>query len=107
MRPPGGPTLDMMDYAADIDVYQLWANMICFNEARMEVTRQYYVVYASRRFGHNYSRNLDDVRKEYADKLVMDMVNPPIIADAMGDEVLVARFKDEGEIMPFVKAVVG
>ena len=52
-------------------------------------------------------RKAKGMTRENAEKLVMDMVNPPIIADAMGDEVLVARFKDEGEIMPFVKAVVG
>ena len=107
MRPPGGPTLDMMDYAADIDVYQLWANMICFDEARMDTSRKYFVVYASRRKEHYYSTSLEEVKDRYREHIVMELKNPEVIAPAMGDDVLVARFKNEEDIMPFVQAVIG
>lgn len=107
MRPSGGPTLDMMNFAADINVYQLWANMICFDEARMDVEKKYFVVYSARRKDGQYGISYEDIKNEYGDKIVMDYTNPEVIAGAMGDNVLVARFKTQEEIWPFVHKVIG
>lgn len=107
MRPPGGPTLDMMDYAFDIDVYQLWANMVCFNEARIWAQAKYYVVYAARRKDGHYAMNLEDVKNEYGGAIVMQQRNPEVIAGAMGDDVLVARFENQEAIKPFIHKVIG
>lgn len=107
MRSPGGPTLDMMDFSCDIDVYQLWANMICYGEARMNIEHKYYVVYASRRKSHIYRDSLEEVKNRYSQYIVMEMENPEVIAGAMGDNVLVARFKNKEEVWPFIHAVIG
>ena len=50
MRPPGGYTPDMMNFANDIDVYQIWANMITYNKGFYNKdSRPYCCVYAARR----------------------------------------------------------
>ena len=36
MRPPGGYSPDMMNYANDIDVYQIWADMVCYDKGRFD-----------------------------------------------------------------------
>ena len=38
MRPAGGYTADMMNYAHETDVYQIWADMVCYDERRKPET---------------------------------------------------------------------
>ena len=49
MRPPGGWTVDMWNYANDIDMYREWANVVVHGRFDAPVTRPYNVLYASRR----------------------------------------------------------
>ena len=34
MRPAGGYTPDMINYANSVDCYQIWADMVCYDEVR-------------------------------------------------------------------------
>lgn len=107
MRTPGGITPDMMNYAADINIFDIYANMVCYDEARVDTTyKKYYCVYASRRKEHHYSTSLEDVKNRYAANIVTTFTNAPAIATAMGDYVLVARFENEEDIIPFVNSVI-
>lgn len=48
MRPPGGYTPDMMNYANDIDVYKIWANMVAYDHGYFDPShRPYYCVYTA------------------------------------------------------------
>ena len=49
MRPPGGYTPDMMNYAHQTDVFQIWADMVAFDEARKPQGVSAYCAYAGRR----------------------------------------------------------
>ncbi|MDD6005178.1 MAG: ATP-grasp domain-containing protein [Firmicutes bacterium] len=107
MRTPGGITPDMMNYAADINIFDIYANMVCYDEARIDTThKKYYCVYASRRKEHHYNTSLEDVKNRYAANIVTTFTNAPAIATAMGDYVLVARFENEEDIIPFVNSVI-
>ncbi len=53
MRPPGGYTPDMMNYAHQTDVFQIWADMVAFDEARKPQGVSAYCAYAGRRDGKN------------------------------------------------------
>lgn len=106
MRSPGGPTPDMMNYSSDIDVFKIWANMICYDEARIPCeNKKYYVVYAARRDEHEYEHTVDEVASWYKDNLVMNQRMPAVLAGAMGDWIMMARFENEEEIIPFIKNV--
>ena len=107
MRTPGGITPDMMNYAADINIFDIYAKMVCYDEARIDTThKKYYCVYASRRKEHHYNTSLEDVKNRYAANIVTTFTNAPAIATAMGDYVLVARFENEEDIIPFVNSVI-
>ena len=56
MRPAGGYTPDMINYANSVDCYQIWADMVCYDEVRNLNLNgpKYYCVYASRRDCHKY-----------------------------------------------------
>ena len=99
MRPPGGYTPDMMNFANNIDVYQIWANMVVYNEGRFDKnSRPYHCVYAARRDEHKYVYSYDEVVAKYADKIVMKERMPEVLSGAMGNDMITARFEtlDEG-----------
>lgn len=106
MRSPGGPTPDMMNFSSDMNVFKIWANMVCYDEARMDCTnKKYYVVYAARRDDHQYEHSIDEVASWYKDNLVMNQRVSEVLAGAMGDWLMIARFEKEEDIIPFVKNV--
>ena len=106
MRSPGGPTPDMMNFASDIDVFKVWANMVCYDEALVDTTnKKYYVAYAGRRDDHQYERTTDEVAAMYEGKLVMNQRVPAVIAGAMGDWLMMARFETKDEALAFIKNV--
>ncbi|MBO4290208.1 MAG: ATP-grasp domain-containing protein, partial [Lachnospiraceae bacterium] len=57
MRPAGGYTPDMMNFAHSTDVYQIYADMVAFDERRKPEGPHYYCVYAGRKEGHTYTRS--------------------------------------------------
>ena len=108
MRPPGGYTLDMMNYAADIDVYRIWADMVTKDKTEVDsLNKRYHTVYGARRNNHKYPKTLDEVRKKYKGKIVMDQEVPSGIADAMGDYMIVVRVENKKEILPFLEMMTG
>jgi len=44
MRPPGGMTTDMFNYANDIDIYREWAHVVVYNRFTAQYTRPYTAV---------------------------------------------------------------
>lgn len=106
MRPPGGYTPDMMNYANDIDVYQIWANMVCYDQGYFDPEqRPYSCVYASRRRGANYQHTHEDIYAAYGQSIIMYEEMPEVLAGAMGDFAYMARFTTEEEALSFVDYV--
>ncbi|MDY3051628.1 MAG: ATP-grasp domain-containing protein [Ndongobacter sp.] len=48
LRPPGGYTMDMWDYAGDFDVYAAYAEVLLTGRMKEEPTRPYYCLYYGR-----------------------------------------------------------
>ena len=91
MRPPGGWTVDMWNYANDIDMYREWANVVVNGRFNAPVTRPYNVLYASRRDGRAYVLSHDDVLREFSHLIVQHARMERVIAVAMGDQGYVLR----------------
>ena len=101
MRPPGGYTPDMMNFAHSTDVYQIWADMVAFDEARKPQGDQYYCAYAGRRDGKTYRHSHEEVLDRYKDALRMVERVPAALADDLCDVAYLARFRDKAEIDRF------
>ena len=71
MRPPGGYTPDMMNYAHNTDVYQIWADMVAFDEARKPLGDSCYIGYAGRRDNHAYKHSHEDIMARYGSDVRM------------------------------------
>ena len=106
MRPPGGYTPDMMNYANDIDVYQIWADMVCFDHGRFDPQqRPYCCVYASQRRGNAYAHGHDHIFAAYGANILMYEEMPQVLSGAMGDFAYIARFPSEDEAIAFAHYV--
>jgi biotin carboxylase len=61
MRPPGGLTMDMFNYANDIDMYKEWANVVVFNRFTADYARPYHCCYVGRRFQNAYRHSHEEI----------------------------------------------
>ena len=109
MRPAGGYTPDMYNYANNTDVYQIWADMIAFDRIEKaqlnEDIEKNYCVYASRRDNKNYVHSHDEVKQKYGNAIVMDERMPDIFAGAMGNYMYTAKFATKEEMDEFINFV--
>jgi hypothetical protein len=94
----------MMNYANDIDVYQIWADMVCFDKGRFDPEhRPYCCVYASRRRNRQYANSHEDIYAAYGASIVMYEEMPEVLSGAMGNFAYIARFPTEAEAMAFAE----
>jgi len=105
MRPPGGYTPDMMNFAHSTDVFQIWADMVAFDECRKSQGEQYYCAYAGRRDGKAYRHSHEEVMARYGADICMAERVPAALADDLCDFAYMARFKDKKDIDVFFKFV--
>ncbi|MBQ8803512.1 MAG: ATP-grasp domain-containing protein [Tyzzerella sp.] len=106
MRPPGGYTPDMMNYANDISVYQVWADMVCYDKGFFDPEQRPYVcIYASQRKGGSYEHNREEIFASYGQNILMHEEMPEVLSGAMGDFAYMARFETEEQAFAFADYV--
>lgn len=102
VRPPGGYTPDMMNFAHSTDVYSIWADMVVYDERRLpESDDQYYCVYVGRRDCHSYLHSHEEIWERYGDKIVMCDRMPDALSDDLGNQMYMARVKTVAERRAF------
>ena len=101
MRPPGGYTPDMMDFAHSTDVYQIWADMVVYDEARKGQGEQYYCAYAGRRDCYTYKHSHDEIMARFGAEICMAERVPKALSDDLCDMAYIARLKDRKDIDRF------
>ena len=105
MRPPGGYTPDMMNFAHSTDVFQIWADMVAFDERRKPDGEQYYCAYAGRRDWKGYRHSHNEVMARYGADICMAERVPAALADDLCDFAYIARFKEKKDIDAFFRFV--
>lgn len=100
MRAPGGYIPDKMNYAYDVDVYQIWAESLVFNENRSfpHYTFKYYVTHFGRGGSVTYMHSPDDIRNKYTGKIVLEKEPPKSISGGMGSHVFMLRSASVDEL---------
>jgi len=94
VRPPGGLTLDMFNYANDIDVYKQYANIVAEGEFDADISRKYNCFYIGRKNFINYKNSLEDILNNYSEYIVYHEPISPVLAPAIGDYGFVLRTED-------------
>lgn len=104
MRPAGGFTTEMFNYGQSVDVYQLWADMVVFDENRHRYTGpKSYCVYVGRRDGVPYKKELGELEGQYAANARLFTRMPEALAGTMGNQVGIACFDTKKAMMSFVE----
>jgi len=70
MRQPGGLTVDMWNWANDIDFYRAWADVLVRGTARVATDRPYYCLWSGRKTGKRYRLSHDEVLERFKPLLV-------------------------------------
>lgn len=106
MRPAGGYTPDMMDYAHATDVYQIWADMVTADRRLLQDSGDHsYCVYTSRRDKYQYVHSEEEILERYGTDLVMHEEMPQMNWPQMGRYMYTARLKEEAQVQAFVHFV--
>jgi hypothetical protein len=94
MRPPGGLTVDMFNFANDFDFYREWANVVVNGRFDAIVSRPYAALYVSRRDGREYAISHEDVLREFAPLIDTETRMDSVFAAAIGDYGYLMRHPD-------------
>ena len=106
MRPGGGYMPDMMDFAHSTDVYQLWSDMICFDERRLpDNPDQQYCVFFGQRDHFHYLHSQQDIMAKYGSRIKMNERMPEVLSTAMGNQMYTALLPTKEDMDEFVKYV--
>ena len=112
MRPAGGYTPDMMNYAHSTDVYQIWADMVTTDRRILpESGDDHWCVYAGRKeYNHRYLHSHEEVLAKYGDRIVMCERMPELMWATMGNQMYTAHARteeDAKEMIAFIHERVG
>lgn len=106
MRPAGGYTPDMMNFAHSVDVYQIWADMVIQDKRVFpESQEHHFCVYASRRDCYEYVHTHEEIFGKYGGKIVMCERMPAIMNASMGNQMYTAHAGSEKEAWEFIEFV--
>lgn len=102
MRPAGGYTPDLINYALSVNCYQIYADSMAFDENRQDMTqRKYYAACASRRDEHEYEYSDNRILEVFKGSIVASGRYPEVFSGAMGNRYFMARFINEKDMNLF------
>ena len=105
MRPSGGYTPDMYNYSQETDVYKIWADMVAFDWNTKGTGNHHYCAYYGRRDFRRYKLDDYEVMRKYGDKMVMHGRIPEALSGAMANQMYVANFDTEAEMMQYYQDI--
>ena len=105
MRPPGGFTTDMFNYACSIDIYRIWAELLVQHRTEFKYSRDYHCCYASRKFNRLYAHRHEDILSRFGDFMVQIESVPGVFSSALGDIGYIFRSKSLDQILEIVNYV--
>jgi len=94
MRPPGGLSMDMFNFANDIDLYREWANILLHNRFSADYRRPYHCAYIGRKLGKDYAHDHTEIMLTYGHLIVHHAPIHSVFSDAIGDFGYLARSAD-------------
>ena len=101
MRPCGGFTPDMINFAHSTNVYKIWADMIAYGSSLAPVGEHNFCAFVGRRDGKDFILNHDELMAKYGHCMKMVDRIPEALSGAMGNQMYVANFPTKEEMDAF------
>jgi len=105
IRPPGGMTVDMFNFANDMDFYREWANMVVHGRFDAVLTRPYACAYVGRKHRFTYRLSHEQVLAKLGPMLVHHSAMSGVFARAIGDYGYILRDPSEERVVAACLAV--
>ena len=105
LRPPGGLTTDMFNYANDIDIYRQWAGVVVRNEFTAAYSRPYHCLYAGRKFRKSYVHGHEEILAAFGGVIVHHEEINSVFRAAIGDYGYLARSSSLEEILAIARFI--
>lgn len=115
MRPGGGYMPEMINYTHDIDVFKIWAEMICGRLANAnEIDQQIAnsdtesartTVFVGRRDDIAYAHSHDEVMSHFHHHICMTERVPEVLSDATCNQAYIARFDDSDTMQEYLNFI--
>ena len=106
MRPAGGYTPDMMNFAHSTDVYSIWADMVLHDKRLLaESGDDHLCVYYARRDFRNYLHSHEQVLARYGSVMAMCRRMPQALSGAMGNQMYTIHARSEAQMNEFLEFV--
>jgi hypothetical protein len=106
MRPAGGNTPDMYNYANDLSVYRLYAELV--SKGGLDKAYRpapYYCVYGARRDEYLYDPSHDELLARYGDLIIQQGRNPEMSVPQMCNHYYLLRTADIEKVEAFEKDI--
>ncbi len=103
MRPSGGYTPDMIDFAHGTNVYKVWADMVAFDRTSTPEKDRYFCAYLGRRDGKDFVMSHEDIMGKYGARMKLVGRIPQVLAGAMGNQMYIAVFPTREEMDGFYR----
>ena len=105
MRPPGGLTTDMFNYANDINIYQEWANVVVNNKFDSDYKRKYHCCYIGRKNFISYKHSRQEIIEKYGRFIVNESFIPDILSAAIGNYAFLVRSEELKKVVDIANFV--
>ena len=104
MRPSGGYSPDMFNYANEVSVYKIWADMIAYNRSTVDMNRpHHYCAFCGRRDGKPFVMDHDAIVAKYGAQLKVSGRIPDALAGAMANQMYMSIFDTEEEMQQYFR----
>lgn len=101
IRPPGGLTINMMNYTFDADIYSTWAKLIATGQTELPGERKHFVVYVGRKDRILYKYSHHQVLEQFGGLMLHHERLDDVFSLALGNHGYLLRHT---ELEPLVEA---
>ena len=101
IRTPGGFTPDLLNYGLSTNLYQMFADVVCFGKTSEPFGPRCFAACASRKYVNKYFFSHEDILRTFSKELVNHGEYPLVLSDLMGNYFYMAKFNTEEEALLF------
>ena len=99
VRPPGGLTTDMFNFANDINIYKEWANVVVHNRFTAQYSRPYHCCYIGRKVNKHYAHSHEEIMAAFGPDIVYHEEISGVFSAALGNYGYLARSPELDQIL--------
>lgn len=99
MRPPGGFTTDMWNFASNIDIYKVWADMVVNDKNEFTFERKFHVCFVGRKDKFKYKHDTEKILETFGSSVVFHGPLDPALARAMGNYCYLVRHENPEKVL--------